>query len=176
MWSCQDNLPASGGEWTAVSRCTRPSSLSAGKSLQMHGALLLWLVHVGHNFMEMVCKKHLCSAFFFSWVSCRDLVQQGQVQNYWGRGRFWDFAVKVLEKLRKVFQKLTKTTESSSRLKRLFLKKLAYVFITSLHLYLQRENPSVLKDYVIKMLVGLTMDYLHVSIVMSLSRALHYSF
>lgn len=34
MWSCQDNLPASGGEWAAVSRCARPSSLSAGKPLQ----------------------------------------------------------------------------------------------------------------------------------------------
>lgn len=34
MWSCQDHLPATGGEWAAVSRCTWPSSLSAGKPLQ----------------------------------------------------------------------------------------------------------------------------------------------
>lgn len=56
-----------------------------------------------------------------------------------------------------------------------FSTKLAYIFIPSLHLYLQRENPSLLKDYVIKMLAGLTTDYLHVSIAMTLCRALYYS-
>lgn len=64
MWSCQENLPDSGGEWTAV-RCARPSSLSAGKSLQKRGALLLWLAHVVHNFSEIMCKKHLHSAYAF---------------------------------------------------------------------------------------------------------------
>lgn len=33
MWSCQDHLPASGGESAAVSRCAPPCSLSAGKPL-----------------------------------------------------------------------------------------------------------------------------------------------
>lgn len=47
--------------------------------------------------------------------------------------------------------------------------------MASLHLDLQRENLSLLKDYVIKMLAGLTTDYLHVSIAMTLCRALYYS-
>lgn len=80
MWSCQDHLPATGGEWAAVSRCTWPSSLSAGKPLQEASVLFF------HRYLWGV------------------LMQQGWVQDSWGRERFWGFAWNVLEELRRVFE------------------------------------------------------------------------
>lgn len=88
VWSCQDHLPASGGGWTAGIRCAPPSSLSAQKPLQ---------------------KPVLFSQISLGGV----LVQQGWVQDSWGREKFWGFARKVLEKLRRVLEKLSKTTVSS---------------------------------------------------------------
>lgn len=79
-------LPVAGNELLSAGAHDPP--LSAGKSLQKHGALLLWLARVVHNFMEMVCKKHLRSACAFfsgvlrgSWAAgtSTGLLQEGKI-------------------------------------------------------------------------------------------------
>lgn len=107
---------------------------------------------------------------FFSQISLRGSHAAGTSTGLLREGKILRLCLKCVRGIEKSVWKQLKIGEmffSST--------KLAYIFIPSLHLYLQRENPSVLKDYVIKMLAGLTTDYLHVSIAMTLCRALYYT-
>lgn len=87
LWSCQDHLPASGGS----------QLLSAG----VHHPPLCQL--------ESLCTS-LCFFHRYLWGV---FMQQGQVRDSWGRERFWGFAWTLLEKLRRVLEKLSKAAESS---------------------------------------------------------------